>query len=75
MTLKYPTLLLQQTKTQRKYVGLIYTFKIKANFYSYAFRNILRICYSLCCSSFLQMLAPHPCPVTQDDPPILWGSL
>lgn len=56
MTLKYPTLLRQQTKTQRKYVGLIHTFKIKANFYSYVFR---RICHSLCCSFFLQMLTPH----------------
>lgn len=34
MILKYPILFLKETKAQGKYADLIYTFKIKAIFYS-----------------------------------------
>lgn len=37
MVLKYPILVLTQTKTQEKYVDLIYTFKIKVISYSSGF--------------------------------------
>lgn len=34
MIFKNPTLLLKQTETQGQYVGFIYTFQSKADFYS-----------------------------------------